>query len=219
MYNNRFSRIILTAIIVSTLNVVILSILTFFQCPYFENSPQKSTVINLIADGKKEYNLIFSNDELNKNQYEAFKQIIIKTNISKCSYFDTIKYLFCISKNDYIISASTYTGDFKTDFEKPTVMVDVYKHNNNIFFICYDNISKNILNFSPVSVYCSEKSIYEEYNEYDYNASKNIYYPMWWHKLTSLKKEGFCLCLSVVTEFIVFNKVLSLKCRSKRNEK
>ncbi len=207
--------IFLSVAVVLVLNILILTILTLYQAPYYSKAPQKvDSIYELYASD--EYNdilyafstgFIRGGDKKIQNIEDMFKT----TSVTKLDWLKSYCKLITLKQSDFVVYSRTTIADDR-EIVKNEIMASnicVFVENNIVYVICLEFTEYEYQNeYQKVAVYQVENEklarLLEEYKTPS-NKGFQIVLPEWRDDLSDFPRnfQGVLYVLSIIIEFIV----------------
>lgn len=210
----RSKTIIISFVFVLFLNIILLSILTIVQAPYYDTAPSEvNSIYELYAS--EEYNEVIyrsareyvsDGDDIQKIE-EAFKSAeIVKLNI-----FESYLRMMLLDENDFVFLTMTRNyGDRKLAMEKLVASnVLVYSENDSVYVVCTELTEYAYeAGYKKIAIYETKNTELSELLT-EYKAPKNkglhLAVPEWRDDISHFPKSlnGRLYVLSFFAEFFV----------------
>lgn len=187
-------------LIVLFVNVVFVIALTFIQIEHNEELPSETTILKLIGNGADSSNTYYMNGESDLKDVEAINNLIFNQKVIKLSKLESYKFIFSVSKNNYILVCKTLALSENNGIPSNII---IYEKNDTIYIVSVLEVNDNKDVFA---VYKTDNNDIVK-DLINYKAQSNRYFvfhlPDWRYDLLSFNLEGKLIIASMIFEFVV----------------
>lgn len=209
----QIKTIVITLVLFLLLNIVVFSVLTVVQAPYYDTAPSKvNSIYELYASD--EYNQVTYNSAQGYISDETEIQIIEdafkSTSMVKLDRIESYSKMLLLDENDFVVLTMTRGyGDRKLAMKKLVASnILVYAESDNVYVVCSELTEYSVEDgYAKIAIYETENSeLAKLLNEYKAPKNKGLHLivPEWRYDISNFPEsfDGRQYVLSFIVEFI-----------------
>ena len=223
---NIIKVILLSLVVVLAINIVLFSVLTVIQAPYYDEAPvELDSIYELYAS--EEFNDVSyrgANNRFFENEdFTQIDNLLKSAKVRKMNKVESYFSLMSFGKDDFVLSAKSDVYDNRENAMGVIYAsyVLVYVKNDKVYAVCAEFTEENYSeDYRKVVVYqSSDKELVQDLSEYRYddNKTRQLFLPKWRHDILGFPESarGRLYVLSFFVEFIISVIVMNVLFKTK----